>query len=177
MRLDLGFFGESLTTSRSPSSMREVNVRCSASALRLARLSNSFGSLTVVRSIICQDIPLDMSICQGWRWEDRRRTTEDGTQGESRRDEQYIFRCPSSVVRPLSSAPKRKPGPCGPGLVRRRGGVDDSPSRGEHLPALQSPIWEDEATACLQHTNSMRGAMRAHNAVGDMPAMRSSQGA
>src|SRR3984957_18377787 len=78
----------------------------------------------------------------------------------------YIARTPA----------KRKPGPCGPGLVRRRGGVDDSPSRGEHLPTLRSPIWEDEATACLQHDQSMRVAMRAHNAGGDMTAMRPSQG-
>src|ERR1700720_3401078 len=51
----------SLTTSRNPSSMSDVSVRFSATALRLARLSRSFGSLTVVRSTICQDIS---SICQ-----------------------------------------------------------------------------------------------------------------
>src|SRR5580700_10755950 len=107
---------------------------------------------------------------------------DGGRTSKSWRDKRYNFlssvlRRPSSVVRPLSSAPKRKPGPCGPGLVRRRGGVDDSPSRGEHLPALRSPIWEDEATACQQHDVSMRVAVHAHNAGGDMPAMRSSQGA
>src|SRR5277367_5176138 len=99
------------------------------------------------------------------------RTTDDGLEDKSWWDKRYVF--PLSVICP---PPKRKPGPCGPGLVRRRGGVDDSPSRGEHLPAFRSPIWEDEATACLQHDQIMRVAVRPHNAGGDMPAMRSSQG-
>ena len=41
---------------RRPSSIRDVRVRPSAAALRLARLSRSCGNRTVVRSIICQDI-------------------------------------------------------------------------------------------------------------------------
>src|SRR5262249_39836698 len=44
------------TISRSPSSMREVSVRPSAAALRLARSSRPLGSRTVVRWFICQDI-------------------------------------------------------------------------------------------------------------------------
>src|SRR5579862_8090109 len=38
-----------------------------------------------------------------------------------------LFRKPVSTLR---SHPKRKPGPCGPGLVRRRGGADDTFQRG-----------------------------------------------
>src|SRR5665213_1545815 len=60
MRLALAFFGFSSTTSRRPSSIREVSVRRSATALRFARTSSSRGNLTVVRSIICIDIS---SIC------------------------------------------------------------------------------------------------------------------
>src|SRR5215468_1988182 len=46
------------TINRSPSSMREVSVRPSAAALRLARSSRSSGSRTVVRPAICHDISL-----------------------------------------------------------------------------------------------------------------------
>src|SRR6202047_1125697 len=82
--------------------------------------------------------------------------------------------CTVSIADNIARTPaKRKPGPCGPGLVRRRGGVDDSPSRGEHLPALQSPIWEDEATACRaaheqyasRGAGTQRGGRHASHAV------------
>src|SRR5262249_1431863 len=46
------------TINRRPSSMREVSVRPSAAALRLARSSRSSGSRTVVRPTICHDISL-----------------------------------------------------------------------------------------------------------------------
>src|SRR5712691_9739 len=46
----------SATTIRSPSSIRDVRVRPSAAALRLARVSRSWGRRTVVRSLICQNI-------------------------------------------------------------------------------------------------------------------------
>ena len=50
------FLAVSATTSRSPSSIRDVRVRPSAAALRLATLEQSSGRRTVVRSLICQDI-------------------------------------------------------------------------------------------------------------------------
>jgi hypothetical protein len=48
--------GRSFTTRRRPSSMRAVNERPSANALRLARRIRSSGRRTVVRSVICHDI-------------------------------------------------------------------------------------------------------------------------
>src|SRR5712691_213400 len=55
-RFFLAAFLGSVTTIRNPSSIRDVSVRPSAAALRLARLSRSSGRRTVVRSLICQDI-------------------------------------------------------------------------------------------------------------------------
>src|ERR1700722_5958293 len=82
--------------------MREVSVRFSAMALRLARASKSRGRRTVVRSIICQDISMNMSVCQ------------------------YRFRLGSRVNRARQAWPaacggllhfnEKKPGPRGPGL-------------------------------------------------------------
>jgi len=55
-RLALVCFCFSVKIDRSPSSIRDVRVRPSAAALRLARLRRSSGSRTVVRSVICHDI-------------------------------------------------------------------------------------------------------------------------
>ena len=53
-RLLFAAFLSPATINRSPSSMREVSVRPSAAALRLARSSRPSGSRTVVRDVICQ---------------------------------------------------------------------------------------------------------------------------
>jgi hypothetical protein len=72
---------------------------------------------------------------------------------------------------------KRKPGPDGPGLVRQRGGAGDTFQRGTtactsiaYLGGWQQPIAQ-------QHNQIMRVSVRAHNAMADMSAMRSSQSA
>ncbi len=56
VRADTEFFGFSTTTKRKPSSIREVSVRRSAVALRLARASKSRGSLMVVRTNMPHEI-------------------------------------------------------------------------------------------------------------------------
>src|SRR5215216_918390 len=56
VRFVFAIFRLPATTIRSPSSIRDVNVRPSAAALRLARLSRSSGRRMVVRSAICHDI-------------------------------------------------------------------------------------------------------------------------
>jgi hypothetical protein len=63
-RLPFAAFLSPATINRSPSSMRDVSVRPSAAALRLARSSRPSGSRTVVRVVICHDISLRLTICQ-----------------------------------------------------------------------------------------------------------------
>jgi len=55
-RLSRARFLFSVTTNRRPSSIKEVRVRPSVAALRLAQLRRSCGSLTVVRPLICHEI-------------------------------------------------------------------------------------------------------------------------
>ena len=63
-RLSRARFLFSVTTNRRPSSIKEVSVRPSAAALRLAQLRRSSGSRTVVRSVICHEIFLKVIIRQ-----------------------------------------------------------------------------------------------------------------
>jgi hypothetical protein len=115
----------SATTSRNPSSISEVSVRRSASALRLARLSRSAGSRTVVRSIICHDI---LMVCQYVKLADV---------PDARRDCHCGPSLASAGIVPSSSRPCRtkKPGPRGPGLGSPAWGRRQSPSTGEVLHA------------------------------------------
>src|SRR6516164_10447917 len=66
---------------------------------------------------------------------------------------------------------KIKPGSCEPGLVRRRGGADDTFQRGTNC--LQwLPNLRRLAAKCAQHDKSMQITTDAHNRGLDMTAMR-----
>src|SRR5580700_4812921 len=107
--------------------------------------------------------------------DDGGRMTEDGLEEKLRCDKRYGF--PSSVVRHLSSV-KKKTGPLRArfssstwGRRRftfQRGTSADNTKR--QSGRMRRPL------AC-SNICSMRVAVQAHNAGGDMPAMRSSQGA
>src|ERR1700736_5519187 len=83
--------------------MREVSARFSAMALRLARASKSRGRRTVVRAIICQDISMNMSVCQ-YRFRLGSRVN---------RARVKLGRRPAAVCWHFN---EKKPGPRGPGL-------------------------------------------------------------
>jgi hypothetical protein len=99
--------------------------------LRLARLSKSRGSLTVVLSIICPDIS---AICQYVKKDIRAYGFEDG--GKATKWQREI----SPFVAALSPcAPKKKTGPDRGPVSSPAWGRQRSPSRGELLPALWLP--------------------------------------
>jgi len=85
---------------------------------------------------------------------------------ENQRWDNTLIRRPASALCRPSSVLRSKENRAlaGPVQVRRRGGADDTPSRGEQLPASRLPIWEDEATAChaalAQYASRISGTQR-----------------
>jgi hypothetical protein len=79
-------------------------------------------------------------------------------------------------IRPArGSADKRKPSPCGPGSVHRRGGASDTFQRGTAACTSVAYLGGWQQPTAQQHNRSMRFWTQSRNAKGNMSAMRSSQ--
>ena len=78
------------------------------------------------------------------------------------------------VLRRRKKPGRKKPGPFGPGLIRRRWGHRRAPSRGKQLQAFVARL-PDSGNQVRCNGATMRAAIRSGNAPADMPAMQGRQ--
>ena len=70
------------------------------------------------------------------------------------------------------NAKEKKPDPCGPGSVCRRGTADTHLPEGNNCRNRIGLIWGDATTQLRQHDKIMRPSLLSHNAKHRMSAMR-----